>query len=110
MNEQRTDGKLIQFVRDRNGNPRGVLVAKHESEHPGEVVIGWSYTNIRAGDRFDKQRGLEIADARVEAGTDKRPPNDVARTAVILAARAKRYFHVERIHLAGPLGYEDFFV
>lgn len=52
------DTTLKQMVRDRNGQPRGYVVATVIND---SVRIGWSYTNTKAGDRFNKTKGFAIA-------------------------------------------------
>lgn len=70
----------IMFVRkNKNHQPRGVLVAGRNSD--GKLCIGWSYTNTKAGDRFKKARGIAIATARIEVGTDQVIPHEVLRCA-----------------------------
>lgn len=55
-----TKGKIV-MVREK-GLPRGFLVAGMVN---GEVRIGWSYTNKKLGDTFDKERGMNIAVGRM---------------------------------------------
>lgn len=52
-------GKIV--MEREKGLPRGILVAGMVD---GAVCIGWSYTNKRM-DRFDKQRGMDIAVGRM---------------------------------------------
>ncbi len=46
---------LMQFVRDRDDQPRGMVVA---TVIDGSVRFGWRYTNTKAGDRFKPRRTL----------------------------------------------------
>jgi len=87
------DKSLMQFVRDRNGNPRGVVVAAVINN---EVRYGWSYTNTKLGDRFNKQRGLVIAYGRIDNGwTDRTQiPHDVVKSLNHIRNRAAKYFKV----------------
>ncbi len=85
---------IQQFVRDRKGNPRGVVVA---AEVNGKVQYGWSFTNTKLGDRFDKQRGLNIAYGRLMNGWNSHNvsvPHDVITILTRIADRAKKYFKV----------------
>jgi hypothetical protein len=59
------DTTLKQLVRDRNGQPRGMVVA---TVIDGTIRFGWSHTNTKAGDRFDKCKALTIALGRAENG------------------------------------------
>ena len=45
------DTTLKQLVRDRKGQPRGMVVATVIN---GSIRFGWSHTNTKSGDRFDK--------------------------------------------------------
>jgi hypothetical protein len=47
------DTTLKQLVRDRNGQPRGYVVATVIND---SIRVGWSYTNTKLADRFDKQK------------------------------------------------------
>lgn len=80
----------MQFVRDRKGNPRGVVVATLDEQ--SNVTLGWSYTNIKAGDRFNKQRGIDIALGRVKTGTDAQVPHNVQKVSDRMYRRALIYF------------------
>ena len=88
-----TDKSLMQFVRDRNGNPRGVVVAAVINN---EVRYGWSYTNTKLGDRFNKQRGLAIAHGRIDNGWGDRTqvPHNVLKSLNHISNRAAKYFKV----------------
>ena len=97
------------FVRkNKRHQPRGIIVAKRNSS--GQIVIGWSYANRKAGDRFSKRRGLAIAEARAEVGTDNRVPHEVLRCArrfrdevLVNVYDLKR----ESVHIAGNCGFVD---
>lgn len=76
---------LIEYLRDKNGSPVGVVVAL------GKEDIGWSLCNKR--DRFNKQRALEIAVGR----SYKRNISDTKPVTILplfnkVYARAQRYF------------------
>jgi hypothetical protein len=49
---------LISYSRDKNGEPKGVLVAV-PTQHKGDFSIG--YAQCRKDDRFSKKMGLKIA-------------------------------------------------
>jgi hypothetical protein len=53
---------IVQYVRDLNRNPVGVVVAI------GPDQVGWSVCHPK--DRFDKVRGLNIAIGRAQAGKE----------------------------------------
>jgi hypothetical protein len=85
------DTTLKQLVRDRNGQPRGYVVTTVIND---TVRIGWSYTNTKAGDRFDKCKGFAIALGRAENGWGKnvRVPHNVSKSLTSIAKRAGRYY------------------
>lgn len=85
------DTTLKQMVRDRDGQPRGYVVATVIND---TVRIGWSYTNTKAGDRFDKMKGFAIALGRAENGWGKsvRVPHNVSKSLDRIASRAYHYY------------------
>lgn len=99
--------KLVKYVRDENRNPIGVVVAL------GNDKIGWSsvrfsselYTiynedGVFVGDvrhreqldRFDKQKGVEIAMGRAMRNSKVRIPRHVMTVYLEIQERAQRYF------------------
>lgn len=87
----RDDKSLSQFVRDRKGQPRGMVVA---TIIDNEVRIGWSYTNTTAGDQFDKHRAYHIAFNRAEYGwgPNVKIPRDVEKVIQRMQNRVTRYY------------------
>lgn len=85
------DTTLTQFVRDRNGQPRGLVVA---TVIDNAVRLGWSYTHIKAGDRFNKERAYIIAFGRAENGwgTNVQVPHKVSKVYEKMTNRAVKYF------------------
>jgi hypothetical protein len=79
------------MIRDRKGNPRGYVVAK-VIEGDNSISIGWSYTNFKAGDRFNKQLGQRIAEERADKGTNKIAPHEVEKAIMRMEHRAIKYF------------------
>jgi hypothetical protein len=75
--------ELVQFVRNRNGQPRGVLVARNEG-------VSWSALHPR--DSFDKELALRIARGRIENGCNTNPPRHVQNALPRFIDRAQRYF------------------
>ena len=82
--------EIVNIVRDRKGNPRGYVVATKLEN--GKVGLGWSYVNVKAGDRFDKYLGQKIAMNRAYTGTDKFVPRDVMKVIERVTSRAVKYF------------------
>lgn len=85
------DTTLTQFVRDRNGQPRGLVVA---TVIDGTVRLGWSYTHVKAGDRFKKEKAYSIAFGRAENGwgDSVTMPHRVSKVYDKMADRASKYF------------------
>ena len=96
---------LVEYVRVARGPRKGQLKGVVVSTGPGK--IGWSCVNTKDhaiydkkrgvyvavdGDTFDKARGLEIALARCEAGSDRKMPHDVVRVVTRMVSRAAKYF------------------
>jgi hypothetical protein len=85
------DTTLKQLVRDRNGNPRGMVIATVINN---TVRFGWSYTNTKAGDRFNKQKAFVIATGRAEKGwgTNVNVPQRVGKVLCEMSDRSVRYY------------------
>lgn len=98
MNTEKT---LMTFVRSRNNQPRGVIVAGFD-EVSGCVRMGWSYTNLKAGDRFNKKLGVKIAADRIYSEPrNKKIPHEVMRRAGYFAENCRRFFKTDNILVAG---------
>ena len=84
---------LVTYIKvssgKHRGSRRGVVVALPTDEG---VKFGWSFTNFKAGDKFDKERGLQIAVARTVKPSRLNIPHDVLNTVTKLEERSKRYF------------------
>ena len=85
------DNSLVQFVRDRDGQPRGLVVATVIDD---KIRLGWSYTNTKAGDRFNKEKAHKIAFGRAEHrwGSCVNMPHLVKKVYEKMTDRAVRYF------------------
>lgn len=53
---------LLEYIRDKNKQPRGIVVAYRDNEN--QVQVGWSLCNIKV-DKFNKEIGLAKA---IESG------------------------------------------
>lgn len=81
---------LIQYVKDKKNQRRGVVVARAQDD---QIVTGWSYANFKAGDKFDKEVGINIAVGRIIKPSPKKTvPHDVAKVERALRRRAINYF------------------
>jgi hypothetical protein len=89
---------LIHYLRDKKGNPRGVLVAVKLPD--GEVSVHYSY--CRKNDRFTKDMALQIAIGRAMTNTNNfgSVPQQVLRELQKFNDRIMRYYKVnkDRIH------------
>lgn len=61
----------IQYVRDYDGRPNGVLIAFPLEAEEGKIAIGYSLCNLDKGDTFDKEIGIEIAADRALKWSNK---------------------------------------
>lgn len=86
-----TDKSLVQFVRDRKGHPRGLVVA---TVIDNEIRLGWSCANTKAGDKFNKILGYKIAFGRAEIGQGLcvNTPPAVQKVMNRVAERAVKYY------------------
>jgi hypothetical protein len=88
--------ELIQFVRvkrgPKKGQPRGVVMA--HKDVTGKVHFGWSFANLKKGDRFDKKVGVLLARGRATYPIPDwaKIPRDVQIELAKISARSVRYF------------------
>lgn len=93
---------LVQYVKDKHKKMRGVLVAAKmplvldNADSDAIVSIGWSYTNFKAGDKFEKQRGIDIAFARMHSATNRRVPYQIMRDSKKFIDRAAKYYKINK--------------
>lgn len=95
---------LVQYVRDKNRAPIGVVVAVNEA---GRVTFGWSsvkrtktyklkngepFSTELPPDTFEREKGLNIAFGRAKCGSTARPTNEAAKVLALMVPRAKKYF------------------
>lgn len=84
---------IVQYIHDRKKNKlRGVIIAEKINDYP---VISWSYTNFKAGDKFNKDLGLLIATSRFMTKTNANVPHEVIKLCNIFKKRVARYFKVD---------------
>lgn len=94
----RIENRLMQFVRDNHGDPRGIVVAQSIDD---KIHIGWSFVNKKSGDKFNKERGLQIAIGRIEKNTNSVIPRDVNVVVDIIANRSRAYFKKDDVIVSG---------
>lgn len=90
---------LIHYVRDNNGDPRGVIVAVKTNN---DVSLGWSY--CRKTDRFTKEMALQIAIGRaMQPGLSFcqyrscAKPHQIAREFDKFVARCNKYYKLKTL-------------
>lgn len=78
--------ELRKYLRDKNGQPRGVLVAI------GAGQIGWSVAH--PSDKFDKELGVRIARGRAQVYGQSwgNLPKEYHADHTIMKLRSFRYF------------------
>lgn len=76
--------ELIQYVRDKNNNPVGAVVAV------GKLQVGWSRKH--KSDRWNREKALMIARNRAVVGSSVEVPRDVEPIMDNMFERSKRYF------------------
>ena len=85
--------KIHQYVMGRAQGCRrkvGVLVGILDGNQ--HIRIGWSRVNFNAGDKFDQERGLKLAEERTKAFSFVSAPHSLKRDLKSFSARCARYF------------------
>lgn len=75
---------LVQYVRNAGNHPIGVVVAT------GQDKIGWSLLNKK--DRWNREKGLFIAQNRSENGFNSEIPHAVLPVFAQMLDRMNRYY------------------
>lgn len=90
---------IIQYARDENRVPNGVLVAEKIDEK-GTVLVGWSA--CRAEDKFNKETALKIARGRIDLGcSGATVPRNMRAMIPSFEDRCRRYFKTDCVILIG---------
>lgn len=76
--------ELVQYVRDRNGQPIGAVVAV------GKNQVGWS--KLHKLDNWDREKALMIARNRAVVGFNTEVPTDVFPVFANMVNRSVRYY------------------
>lgn len=79
---------LIQYIKDSKQKRIGVMYAYKDDKN---IKIGWSKCNKL--DRFNRERGLEIAIGRAVEGSEVAQPRAVRKQLQEFTDRAHRYFN-----------------
>ena len=86
---------IIKYIHDPRTNARvGVVAATKLTNDPAKVGIGWSFTAIKKGDKFDRDMGKMIALNRANNGTgfNVKIPRLIQGEIIQMHSRAVRYF------------------
>jgi hypothetical protein len=85
------------YVYNSRRHPVGVLAAQPSMADPKEVIIGWSKCNASAGDRFNKQLGVQIAYERSAQSSYADVPESMTEDYGRFLDRARRYFNDKNV-------------
>ena len=95
---------LFQYLRKRRGGKNvksGVLLGRKVK---GRVLVGWSKCKLtgKNPDTFDVQRGLDIAQGRIQSFVDEhrnghQVPPSIEDNLKKFVNRCKRYFKVKKV-------------
>lgn len=77
--------ELMKYIKDNKGRRIGVLVSNQYNS------VGWSLCNIRK-EKFDKEKGIEIARGREAKGTLTAIPMSIVEQVAEQLERSRRYF------------------
>lgn len=100
--------ELVQYLRKRRGGKRlraGVMLARKVKDNKkAKVLVGWSKCKL-AVDKFDADRGKEIAEGRITQrllGKENKSkvPHSIKESVKEFVERAKRYFKTEKVKVA----------
>lgn len=81
---------LIQYIRRKNGQPRGVVVAYKGEDNL--IYVGYSLCNTRV-DKFDKQIGINKAVTRAASSIiSESLPHSIRKDVENMEDRASRFF------------------
>ena len=84
--------ELIEYLKNRKGNRIGVVVARIGGyEKKTQVGIGWSLCHSKL-DKYDEEKGLNIARGRAKTGTEDKIPQSMVRPYMKMMDRSNRYF------------------
>jgi hypothetical protein len=97
---------LTQYIRDGKTNRKvGVMIAKPSTEDDNMVIVGWSKCCDK--DRFSRDRGKKIAEARCVTGTCAIIPPDIEDDLIYFVERVQKYYQEKEVIISGiPMGVE----
>jgi len=86
---------IFKYIHHPRTNARvGVVAATKLTNDPSKIGIGWSFTALNKGDRFDQDKGKMIAVNRANNGTgfNVKVPHLIQGEIIQMHSRAVRYF------------------
>lgn len=98
--------EIVQYIVKRVGGQKQVVAVLVGTMYQAVIKIGWSRANINAGDRFDKEFGLQLARERIRAKQMPFAPHSLAKDIYAFSERCRRYFKgydVQPIRIANKI-------
>lgn len=83
---------IFEYVYNKRRNPVGIILAAKLPN--GNVRIGHSRAKVSAGDKFERERGLELAINRTFKNGSIPVPDSMLEDYENMVYRASRYFKV----------------
>jgi hypothetical protein len=80
------------YILDKKDQRIGVLAATNNDIDPDNVFIGWSLCKLSAGDKFDAERGVEIAYERSRKCSVAPIPMSIVPRYEAFKHRCNKYF------------------
>jgi hypothetical protein len=99
------ENELMEYLRKNRKGQRvksGVLLAKKVKTKKGKrVLVGWSKCKLTV-DKFNRERGIEIATGRIENRLKKKEkktkvPPSIKEQVKVFAERCKVYFKTKEV-------------
>ena len=94
--------EILEYIKDRKHGKIGVIVARNVD---GQVRVGWSKCNFKAGDEFIVGDGLAIALERTSTPPDPAPAC-IHKQIRKVGVRAMRYFKDATMLIIPPRRFE----
>lgn len=88
--------EIHSYIYNKKNQPTGVLLAAAPSDG-AVVLIGWSLCAVNKGDKFNKQRAIEIARQRSIKGSNVPIPHSIQEKYIHFSTRAAKYFKDKKV-------------
>jgi len=83
---------IFEYIRRRYKGRLQKVGVIYGNVHAGVIKVGWSQCNLKSGDKFNPQTGLDIAEKRTALNDGVNPPPHIRRQLRRFGARCIRYF------------------